>query len=72
MDAFVLRLFLSVWSEKTPKTPSLSPMADDAITQGGKLSLGSPVYICECATVAYTTNQSAPDRIDMSCVIRTH
>ena len=30
---------------KNPKIPNLSPMADDAITQGGIGSLGSPVYI---------------------------
>ena len=30
---------------KNPKTPNLSPMADDAITQGGIGGLGSPVYI---------------------------
>ena len=31
---------------KNPKTPKLSPMAEDAITQGGIGSLVSLVYIC--------------------------
>ena len=31
---------------KNPKTPNLSPMADDAIIQGGIGSLVSPLYIC--------------------------
>ena len=31
---------------KKPKTPNLSPMADDAITRGGIRGLGSPLYIC--------------------------
>ena len=31
---------------KNPKTPKMSPMADDAITRGGKGSLVSPLYIC--------------------------
>ena len=30
---------------KNPKTPNLSPMADDAITWGGIGGLGYPVYI---------------------------
>ena len=30
---------------KNPKTPNLSPMADDAITRSGIGGLGSPVYI---------------------------
>ena len=29
-----------------PEDPKLSPMADDAITQGGIWGLGSPLYIC--------------------------
>ena len=32
------------------KTPNLSPMADDAITQGDIGGLASPVYICENST----------------------
>ena len=32
---------------KNPKTPNLSPMADDAITWGGIGGLGSLVYIYE-------------------------
>ena len=32
---------------KNPKSPKLSPMADNAITQGSKGGLGSLVYICE-------------------------
>ena len=32
---------------KNPKTPNLSPMADDTITQGGIGGLGSHVYIYE-------------------------
>ena len=43
---FVLHLFLCVWSGKNPKTPNMSPMADDAITQGGIQGLVSPVYNC--------------------------
>ena len=31
---------------KNQKTPKLSPMADDAITQKGKGGLGSLVYVC--------------------------
>ena len=31
---------------KNPKTPNLSLMADDAITQDGIQGLGSPLYIC--------------------------
>ena len=31
---------------QNPKTPNLSPMADDAITQGGTWGQGSPLYIC--------------------------
>ena len=31
---------------KNPKTPKLSPIADDAITRGGIGGLGSLVYIC--------------------------
>ena len=31
---------------KSPKTPKLSPTADDAITRGGIGGLGSPVYVC--------------------------
>ena len=31
---------------KIPKTPKLSPMADNAITQGDIEGLGSLVYIC--------------------------
>ena len=31
---------------KNPKTPKLSPMADDAITRGGIGSLGYLMYIC--------------------------
>ena len=31
---------------KTPKTPKLNLMADEAITQGGIGGLGSLVYIC--------------------------
>ena len=31
---------------KNPNTPNLSPMADDAITQGGIPGLGSLFYIC--------------------------
>ena len=31
---------------KTPKTPNLSPMADNAITRGGIRGLGSPLDIC--------------------------
>ena len=45
LGTFVLRLFLHVWSAKNPKTPTLSPMADDAITRGSIRGLGSPVYI---------------------------
>ena len=45
VNAFVLCVFLRVWSAKTPKTPKLSPMADDIITQGS-IGLGSLVYIC--------------------------
>ena len=36
---------------KNPKTPNLSPMANDAITRGG-LGLGSPMYICAFYTGA--------------------
>ena len=32
MDAFALHLFLHVWLAKSTKSPSLSPMADNAIT----------------------------------------
>ena len=39
-------LFLRIWLAK-PKTPNLSPMADDTITQGGIRGLGSPLYICD-------------------------
>ena len=35
---------LCVWIGKNPKTPNLSPMADDAITRGN-IGLGSPAYI---------------------------
>ena len=45
MDAFVLRLFLRVWSAK-PEDPQFEPMAEDAITWGGIRGLGSPLYIC--------------------------
>ena len=31
---------------KNPKTPKLSPMADDTMTRGGIGGLGSLVYIC--------------------------
>ena len=34
-----------VCGRQNPKTPHLSPMADDAITRGGIGGLGSPVYI---------------------------
>ena len=33
--------------QQKPKTPNLSPMADDAITWGGIRGLGSPLYICK-------------------------
>ena len=46
INAFVLHLFLSVWSAKTRRPPKLSPMADDAITRGGVEGLVSLVYIC--------------------------
>ena len=32
---------------KNPKTPNLSPMADDTITRGGIRGGGSPLYICD-------------------------
>ena len=35
-----------VCGQQNPNTPNLSPMADDAITWGGILGLGSPLYIC--------------------------
>ena len=38
---------------KIPKTPKLSPMADDAITQGGIGGLGSLVYICDYSRGIY-------------------
>ena len=42
LNAFVLRLFLRVVS-KILKTPKSSPMADDAITQGGIESSNSGI-----------------------------
>ena len=33
---------------KNPKTHNLSPMADEAISQGGIQGLGSLLYICAC------------------------
>ena len=57
VDAFVLRLFLRVWLAKNPKTPNLSPMADDPITQGRIGGLGSPVYIYVLTTSFYDMNQ---------------
>ena len=36
--------------DKNPKTPKLSPIADNAITRGGLGSLVSLVYICDCYT----------------------
>ena len=36
---------------KNPKTPKMSPLADDAIKQGGIGRLGSLVYICDLHTV---------------------
>ena len=38
-------IFVCVVGQKT-KTPKLSPMADDTITQGGIGGQGSLVYIC--------------------------
>ena len=35
---------------KTPKTPKLISMADDAITWGGIRGLGSLMYICDIDT----------------------
>ena len=32
--------------DQNPKTPNLSPVADNAITQGSIQGLGSPSYIC--------------------------
>ena len=46
MGAFVLRLFLHVWSAKTRRPPNLSPTADNAVTQGCIWGLGSPLFIC--------------------------
>ena len=33
---------------KNPRTPNLSPMADNAITRGSIRGLGSPLYVCGC------------------------
>ena len=41
---------------KNPKTPNLSPMADNAITRGGIQCLGSPLYIYGNATAYLTCN----------------
>ena len=46
MDAFVLGLFLHMWSAKHPQPPNLSPIADVVITWGGIQGLGYPFYIC--------------------------
>ena len=45
VSAFVSRCFC-VCGRQKPKDPKLSPMADDAITQGFIGSLVSPLYIC--------------------------
>ena len=37
--------FIFACGRQKPEDPNLSPMADDAITQGGIGGLGSPVYI---------------------------
>ena len=43
--------FVFAWVvSKNPKTPKLSPMGDDAITQCGIGGLVSLVYICGCAS----------------------
>ena len=46
VNTFCLAFALACVVSKNPKTPKLSPMADDAITQGGIEGLGSLVYIC--------------------------
>ena len=53
--AKIVDTFVCVWGGvgRNPKTPDLSPMADDAITRGGGggggiRGLGSPLCICEC------------------------
>ena len=56
VDAFVLHLFFEYVISKNPKTPNLSPMADDAITRGGIQGLGSPAYICGPNTHKHTTH----------------
>ena len=38
---------------KNQNTPNLSPMADDAITRGGILGLGSPFYIFDSIPLQY-------------------
>ena len=40
-----------VHGRQNPKTPKLSPMADDSITQGSIGGLGSLVYICDFDSV---------------------
>ena len=40
-----------VCGRQNPYTPNLSPMADDAITQGGIQGLESPLYISMCVPV---------------------
>ena len=46
-EHIVFALFFACMVGKVPKTPKLSPIADDAITQGDIVGLGSLVNICE-------------------------
>ena len=41
------RICFWVCGQQNLKTPNMSPMADDTVTRGSILGLGSPLYTCE-------------------------
>ena len=56
---FWIYLFCMCGWQRDPSTSNLSPMADNAITQGGIQCLGSPLYICALARLFTCTVSSS-------------